>query len=88
MSITLCYTVFYGFALAGSIFIFIVLINTSLALVRLNFIDTFVRPTNDPGIIIWWLCCIRFGHKGKFKTRELIENFGKFKTLSEQKKKD
>ena len=25
-----------------------------------------VTPKNDPGIIIWWLCCIRVGGKGKF----------------------
>lgn len=26
-----------------------------------------MKPINDPGIVIWWLCCLRVGHTKKFQ---------------------
>ena len=62
-----------------------ILINTSFALVSIHIISTVIKPNNDPGLVIWWLCCTRYGHKGKFKTKILKENFIKFKENESRK---
>ena len=66
--VSLQLTLFKGFDFGGLMVIFMILINTSLAMVKINVVDCIIRPQNDPGILVWWLCCIRFGNKGKFKT--------------------
>lgn len=37
------------------------------ALIYLNITKAVIRPVDDPGISIWWLCCVKFGRTGKFK---------------------
>ena len=44
----------------------IFMINTLFLMLNVFIIESMVTPKNDPGIIIWWLCCIRVGGKGKF----------------------
>lgn len=34
-------------------------------MIRVFIVDSKIIPKNDPGIKIWWLCCIKFGQKGK-----------------------
>ena len=44
----------------------IFIINTLFLMIYVFIVKSMVTPKNDPGIIIWWLCCIRIGGKGKF----------------------
>ena len=53
---------FFGKALS----IFIIMVITIMFLVRINIVEHINTPKNDPGIIIWWLCCSSVGQKGKY----------------------
>lgn len=38
----------------------------SIFLVHLNVNLNVQKPKNDPGIVIWYLCCLRVGASGKY----------------------
>ena len=56
-----------------------VFVNINCIMIRIHIIDNPIAPRNDPGITIWWLCCLKFGQKGKYleksKIREIKRNF-------------
>jgi hypothetical protein len=62
------------------------MINGCAGLIYLNVHKAVIRPVNDPGITIWWLCCIKFGQTGKFN-REFREKELERKRLEREKKK-
>jgi len=37
------------------------MVNISLIMVRVFIVDSTVTPKNDPGITIYWMCCLKFG---------------------------
>ena len=45
------------------------MVNLSLLLVYGNIKQSMYKPKHDPGILIWWFCCIRIGAKGKFTSK-------------------
>ena len=49
--------------------IIIILININFVFIRIYVIDNTIAPKNDPGITIWWLCCIKFGQKGSYSEK-------------------
>jgi len=49
--------------------IIIILLNINFVMIRIYVIDNTIAPKNDPGITIWWLCCITFGQKGTYSER-------------------
>ena len=63
---------FNNFPFGISLFFIIFMINGCAGLIYLNVHKAVIRPVNDPGITIWWLCCIKFGQTGKF-SREFRE---------------
>ena len=50
----------FGISLALLVFF----MNGLGGLVYLNVYKAVFRPKNDPGIMIWWLCCIKLGRTG------------------------
>jgi len=46
---------------------FITVVLTMGELIYLTVHRAIFRPVNDPGILIWWICCIRVGAKIKHK---------------------
>jgi len=55
-----------GFNLGVYLFILVFLLNFTVGIVYINVHRAVFRPKNDPGLKIWWLCCIRVGMTGKF----------------------
>jgi len=41
-------------------------VDFAIGLVYVNIHKAILRPTHDPGITIWWLCCIKLGQTGKY----------------------
>ena len=37
-----------------------------MIMIRVFIIDSTTIPKNDPGIVIYWLCCLKFGQRGKY----------------------
>ena len=54
-----------------STLIFVVL-NLSMLFIRVFVVDATIIPKNDPGITIYWLCCLRFGQRGKYTEKYKI----------------
>mgnify|MGYP006121657475 CR=1 FL=1 len=57
-----CRNFFFGKAMVA----LFAVINVSMIMVRVFIIDSTTIPKNDPGIVIYWLCCLRFGQRGKY----------------------
>ena len=57
---------FRNFLFGRVLTLVIIMINTMILLIRINIVEHINNPKNDPGIIIWWLCCLSIGQKGKF----------------------
>jgi len=55
-----------GFDLGISLFVLVLCLNISGGLIYLNVLRAVFRPKNDPGISIWWLCCIKLGRTGTY----------------------
>ena len=47
--------------------IIILIINTLGFLIYYEIVNPIVKIKNDPGIVVWWWCCTRFGQNGKHK---------------------
>jgi hypothetical protein len=54
---------FRGYPLGSCLVIYLTLINFTAVMVYVNIIKSVYRPSNDPGILIWWLCCVNIGKK-------------------------
>ena len=54
------------FQLAMNAMITLFWVNFSIGMIYFNIILSVYRPSNDPGIKVWWLCCIRLGQTGKY----------------------
>ena len=50
--------------------LFIFMIHLSFAVIYVNILNNYLRPQNDPGILIWWLCCLRLGQTGKYAPKK------------------
>ena len=37
------------------------LINVCYLMIYTYIINSYNKPKNDPGIVIWWMCCVRVG---------------------------
>ena len=55
------FTVFDHFVFQNEMLVFIFLINMVMLAIRMVIIDNYLVPMHDPGITVWWLCCIKFG---------------------------
>ena len=75
-----------GFQLAINAMITLFWVNFSIGMIFFNIILSFYRPSNDPGIRVWWLCCIRLGQTGKY-ARPKKETSINTKKRDKQKKK-
>jgi len=54
------------FHLGISLSVLVLLLNINGGLIYLNVLRAVFRPKNDPGITIWWLCCIKIGRTGTY----------------------
>lgn len=81
------------FQLGLSIAILFSLMNICYLLIYSNIIHNWNKPSNDPGIVIWWMCCLRLGQSRKFDQKlweyinnntieSIIQNDGTIKTYS------
>ena len=61
------------------IWFFIVMVTFSMLCIRLSIIDSLVVPKHDTGITVWWLCCIKFGQKGRYSSKEIIKEYKNLK---------
>ena len=43
--------------------------------IRMVIIENYLLPMHDPGITVWWLCCIKFGQKGKYSEKMIKEKY-------------
>ena len=48
-----------------SMLIFMML-NIMMISIRVFVIDSTTKPKNDPGIFIWWCCCLKLGQRGTY----------------------
>lgn len=55
---TLSYKEFY---FGTMLCILLNIINFCVFMIIRAVIKPVVKPINDPGILVWWMCCIRFG---------------------------
>ena len=46
----------------------------SIIMVLINVIYHTWKPDNDPGLFIWYLCCLRVGQTGKYNKRSIKKN--------------
>ena len=58
------------FVCGQTLCVIIMLVNWSAYMVHANIINSYVKPKNDPGILIWWLCCVRIGFSKSWKAQE------------------
>ena len=73
------FSVSKGYPLGISIACFLLLLNICAIMIYLTVHDSGIN--NDPGIVIWWLCCIRIGKKATAQVNPNIQiralpNFG------------
>ena len=68
-----------------SMLIFMIL-NVMMISIRVFIIDSNITPKHDPGITIYWCCCLKFGRRGKYSEdyrRKVIQfNIKKLKEKS------
>ena len=57
-----------------------------MIMVRVYIVDSKIVPKNDPGITIYWMCCLKFGQRGKFteeyKINKVKENIEELKEMN------
>lgn len=79
-------TFYYAFQFGLSVSIFILMINFCITMIYLNIHKAIVRPKDDPGMMIWWWCCLRIGRTGKYAKKKKQKNqekrIAKIKTQS------
>jgi len=57
------YFVYYftSFDFGKELILIVIMLNSCLFTIR-NFVVLDIHaPVNDPGIIVWWMCCLRLG---------------------------
>jgi hypothetical protein len=42
------------------------MLNCLIFLISLTITNAIIKPKRDPGIVIWWLCCLRVGNSKSF----------------------
>lgn len=45
------------------------MVNFCVFMIYKAIVNPVVKPFNDPGILVWWLCCIRLGHSKKYRKK-------------------
>ena len=65
------YNQYYSNFEFGLFMCFIILTINSMGALIYYEVNPIVKLKNDPGIIIWWMCCLRFGQKGKYNKEYL-----------------
>ena len=64
------------------------MLNMVLITIRMVIIDNPIVPKHDPGIMVWWLFCIKFGQRGRYTENHIkldykrkIKNLEKMESL-------
>jgi hypothetical protein len=63
-----------GFDFGIALFLLVIMLNVGGGLIYLNVLRAVFRPKDDPGILIWWLCCIRIGSRGENAQKSKTKN--------------
>lgn len=68
--IPLWYYLGRGFLLGSLSLVLMAIITFSIFLIRFNIITHPNKPQNDPGLVVWYFCCLRVGQSGKYSPKK------------------
>ena len=74
---------------AKFIIIIMTIMNVQTYLIRKYIKDADLKPKNDPGIVIWWMCCLRQGQSSSFESQAALKtrkNSMKYKAAVENER--
>lgn len=75
-----------GFAFGLQLCFLFMLFNLCIYLISQYIWNPVIKPKKDPGLIVWWMCCLRVGHTKEYtkslKRKEKEKTFvGKMKNF-------
>ena len=79
---------FDSFDFGKELTVLVIMFNSCMFVIRNFVVLDLYAPPNDPGIVIWWLCCLRIGQKGSFTEKAEKKRYNELIKTSNQTEKE